>query len=119
VPKIFCPKCRKSSYTPDVESSNSCPHCGFEFTAKLPSDRRREPRVERQIPFDFSYQDRNFMASTTDLSDRGVGIEVYGEVSIEEGDILTLTIEDTTIRAKIMWVEKLPNKARAGLEKLN
>jgi hypothetical protein len=75
--------------------------------------------VERQIPFDFSHQDRNFTASTIDLSERGAGIEVYGEVSIEEGDILTLTIEDTTIRAKIMWVKKLPNKARAGLEKLN
>jgi hypothetical protein len=117
--KIFCPKCRKSTYTPDVESFNSCPHCGFVFSGKHGSDRRREPRVERQIPFDFSHEERNFKASTIDLSDRGVGIEVYGEVSIEEGDILTLTIEDTTIRAKIMWVAKLPNKARAGLEKLN
>jgi hypothetical protein len=75
--------------------------------------------VERQIPFDFSHGDRNFMARTIDMSEGGLGIEVYGEVSVEEGDILNLTIEDVTIVAKIMWVKKLPNKARAGLEKLN
>jgi hypothetical protein len=117
--RIPCPKCHKVSYTTGVESFNSCTYCGFVFSGKFGPDKRSEPRVEQEIPFALSYQGQNFEASTADLSEKGVGIRIMGEPPIAVGDVLNLTIGNYSIAAKVMWVKKLPDKALAGLSRLN
>ena len=117
--RLPCPKCRKASYTPDVESFNACPYCGLVFSGKYGSDRRRETRIEREIPFSLSCKGRDFEASTTDLSEGGVGIRIFGDPLLEIGDTVKVTIRDLSIVARVMWVKKLPDRAWAGLARLN
>lgn len=117
--RIPCPKCHKISYTANVESFYSCNYCGFIFSGKYGPDRRRESRTEKVIPFAFSYQDRDFEARTFDLSEKGVGIKISGELPITIGDVVNLTIGDLSLMAKIMWVKKLSGGALAGLQRLN
>jgi len=117
--RIPCPKCHKTSYTSDVESFCSCTYCGFIFSGKYGPDRRQESRIEKLIPFVLSYQDRDFEARTSDLSEKGVGINIFGEPPITIGDVLSFTIGDLSLKAKVMWVKKLSDGALAGLLRVN
>lgn len=117
--RLTCPKCRKNSYSTDVESFNACPYCGFRFSGKYGQDKRCEPRIQQETSFAFSYNNQDFKAITSDFSERGFGIKVFGEAHIARGDVLNLTIGDLLIVAKVMWVKKLPDKSLAGLKRLN
>jgi hypothetical protein len=117
--RIPCPKCKDSSYTSDVESYNTCPICGFVFSGKYGSDRRSELRIEKEIPFVFSYKGQEFEARTFDFSQKGVGIKIHGGPPLSTGDALTLTVGDLCIIAKVKWVKRLTDKSLAGLAKLN
>ncbi len=117
--RITCPKCRKSSYTPDVESFYSCNYCGFRFSGKYGPDRRREARVGKVIPFVLSYQNQDFEASTLDFSEKGMGIKISGKPSIITGDVLDLAIGNLSLTAKVMWIIGLSAGAVAGLEKVH
>jgi hypothetical protein len=117
--RIPCPKCGESSYTPDVESFNLCFYCGCVFSGKYGYDRRRESRIEREIPFVFSYRGQNLEARTFDFSERGVGVKIVGELPVTKGDVLNLTIGDLYITAMVMWVKKITRKSLAGLARLN
>lgn len=113
--RLTCPECRKDSYSADVESFGSCPYCGFVFSGKYGAEKREEERIEREIPFVFSYQGQNLKASTFDLSKNGLGIKISGEPPVATGDIIDLFIKDLQIRAKVMWVRKLPDESMAGV----
>jgi hypothetical protein len=117
--RIPCPKCRKTSYTADVESFHSCNYCGFKFSGKYGSDRRQESRVGKVIPFVFSYQGQNFEASTSDISEQGIGIKISGRLPMIIGDVLNLTIRDSSMAAKVMWIKNLSEGALAGLKKVD
>ena len=117
--RIPCPKCKESSYTSDVESFYSCPICGFIFSGKHGPDRRGESRIEKEISFVFSYKGKNFEARTIDFSQRGVGIKIHGRPPVATGNVLTLTVGDLCIIAKVTWVKRLTDKSLAGLAKLN
>jgi len=115
--RIPCPKCRKTSYTPAVEAFYSCNYCGFKFSGKYGPDRRREYRVGKVIPFVLSYQGQNFEADTSDFSEKGIGVKISGKPSIIIGDILTLTINNLSMEAKVMWIKRLSDGALVGLQK--
>lgn len=117
--RIPCPKCRKTSYTADVESFHSCNYCGFKFSGKYGSERRQESRVGKIIPLVFSYQGQDCEASTSDISEKGIGIKISGKPSIIIGDVLNLTISDLSMAAKVMWIKNLSNGALAGLQKVH
>ena len=117
--RIPCPKCRKTSYTPDIESFYLCNYCGFKFSGKYGPDRRKESRVGKVIPFVFSYQGRDFEADTLDLSEDGLGVKISGKPSIIIGDILTVAINNLSTEAKVMWIKRLSDGALAGLQKIN
>jgi hypothetical protein len=116
--RIPCPKCRKTSYTSDVESFYSCNYCGFKFSGKHGPDRRQESRIEKVIPLILSYQDQDFEVSTSDISEKGIGIKISGGPSIIIGDVLNLSSSDLSMAAKVMWLKKLSNGAVAGLQKI-
>ncbi len=116
--RIPCPKCRKTSYTSDVESFYSCNYCGFKFSGKFGPDRRRESRIEKVTPLILSCQDQDIKASIADISERGVQIKISGKPSIIIGDVLNLTVSDHSMAAKVMWIKKLSDGAIAGLQKI-
>ena len=115
--RIPCPKCRKTSYTADVESFYSCSHCGFKFSGKHGPDRRRESRAQKVIPLVLSYEDQDFKASTSDISEKGIGIKITGKPSLMIGDVLTLTVSNVSMTAKVMWMKRLSDEVLAGLQK--
>ena len=78
---------------------------------------RREERIKREIPFYFLYQEQRFAASTTDLSENGLGVQFFGTPAVEVGNIIDLSIEDHQLRAKVIWMKTLNDKALAGLKK--
>lgn len=117
--RVPCPKCRKTSYTSDVESFYACNYCGFKFSGKHGPDRRRELRVEQVIPLILSFQDQDFEASTLDISEKGMGIKVSSRPSMVLGDVLNLTASDFSVAAKVMWIKKLSGGAIAGLQKIH
>lgn len=118
--RIPCPKCQRNSYTSNVESFSPCSYCGSLFSGKYGLDKRLETRISQEIPFVLSHQGKNFKATTSDFSNKGVGIKIYGDASLAEtGDVLTLTIGDLYIIAKVMWFKKLPDKSLAGLHRVN
>lgn len=113
--RLTCPECRKNSYSADVESFSACPYCGFVFSGKYGAEKREEKRIKKEIPLVFSYQEERLKGSTFDLSENGLGINIFGEPPVAVGDIVDLTIRDLQIRAKVMWVRKLPDKSMAGV----
>ena len=117
--RIPCPKCHKIVYASDVEAFHPCSYCGFNFSGKYGPEKRREKRAPQKIPFLFSLQGRSFEASTFDLSENGIGIQIFGEPPISEGDVFRLPISDPAVDARIMWVKKGPDKSLAGLQKIN
>ena len=117
--RIPCPKCKESSYTSDVESFKSCTVCGFIFSGKHGPEKRSEARIEKEIPFIFSHRGKDYEATTSDFSAGGIGIEIFGEIPITKDDVLTLTIRELCITARVMWIKKIPHKSLAGLSKLN
>lgn len=117
--RLICPRCRKDSYSAEVESFSPCPYCGFIFSGKYGSDKRREDRIKHEIPFGLSYQGQNLEASTVDFSEKGLGIEIFSEPPVAIGDVIDLSIGDLQVRVKVMWIKKLPDKSLAGLKRTN
>ena len=117
--RLTCPKCRKDSYCAEVESFTPCLYCGTIFSGKYGLYTRCEERIKQEVPFVFPYQGENLEAITVDLSERGAGIKIFGDPLITEGDIIDFTIGDFQMRAKVMWVRKVPDKSLAGLRRLN
>jgi len=117
--RIPCPNCGKTFLASDVEAFQPCLHCGFVFSGKYGPEKRREKRTPKKISFSFSFQDRTFEASTFDVSQNGVGIQLLPHPSISKGDILSLPIGDPPMNAEIMWVRELSDKSFVGLQKIN
>jgi len=117
--RIPCPKCGKTFFAPDVETFQPCLHCGFIFSGKYGPEKRREKRTPRKISFSFSFQDRTFEASTLDVSENGVGIQLLPHPPISKGAILNLPIWDPPADAQIMWMRDLSDKSLVGLQKIN
>ena len=116
---LSCPKCQMRSYSSDEISFSPCPYCGFIFSRRYGSDRRQKERIKEEKPIGFSYREQYFEASTMDFSEEGLSINIFGEPPVAVGDTLDLTVGDHQIRAKAMWINKLPNKFMVGLQKLN
>jgi len=116
--RIPCPKCRKTSYTSDVESFYTCNFCGFKFSGKHGPDRRRESRIEKVMPLILSFKNQDFEASTSDISDKGMCIKISSRPDIVLGDVVNVTASDFSVEAKVMWVKKLSGGAVAGFQKV-
>ena len=75
-------------------------------------------RTPRKISFSFSFQARTFEASTLDVSENGVGIQLLSGPPVSKGDVLHLPIGDPPVDAKIMWVRELSDKSLVGLQRI-
>lgn len=117
--KYLCPKCGKNSYSAAEESFSPCPYCGFRFSGKYGSDRRREERVRQETDIVLACQGQHLDANTVDFSQKGLGIKIIGEPPFSVGDMTDLSMGGLQIKAKVMWVNKLSNKSLVGLQRLN
>ena len=63
------------------------------------------------------HQEQRFAASTRDLSENGLGVQFFGTPAVEVGNIIDLSIEDHQLRAKVIWMKTLNDKALAGLKR--
>lgn len=112
-----CPNCHKSSYSADEVSFHPCPYCGFKFSGKHGPEKRTEERTREEISLDVSYKGERFEARSRDFSSKGLSMNIFGEPSISEGDVLDFFIGDLMIKAKVIWLAKGENEAVAGLQK--
>lgn len=116
---LTCPRCQRNSYSSDEEFFHACPYCGFKFSGRHGPDKRLEERIKQEIPFDFSCHEQHFEASTMDFSEKGLSIKIFGELPVTVGKTIDLSIGDLQIKAKVVWINKLPNKSMVGLQRLN
>jgi hypothetical protein len=116
---LTCPKCQKDSYSSYEVSFLGCPYCEFKFSKKYGPERRLEERVKQEIPFTFIYYKKIFEASTLNVSEKGLSVEIFGEPLVSVSDTIGLSIRDSQIKAQVRWITKSHNKSRMGLQKLN
>ena len=58
-------------------------------------------------------------AESTDLSHDGLGLKISANTSVAVGETVELSTGDLQIKARIIWVNELPNKSLAGLQRIN
>ena len=117
--KQICPKCGKDSYSADEEYFSPCPYCGFRFSGKYGSDRRREERVKKEVAIVLAFQGQNLEAKSTDFSKEGLSVNIFGEPPFAVGETIDLSTVDLQIKAKVIWVNILPDRSMVGLQRLN
>lgn len=117
--RFTCPKCYEDSYTATVDDFKPCPYCGCVFSGKYGIEKREEKRVKSKIPFFFQCDGLELQASTMDISDRGIGVEILNFPSIKQNDIIRIVVGGMEIKAVVIWIEKLSDKILAGLKRLN
>jgi len=113
--RINCPACGQQSYSASVESFISCNFCGKIFSGKHGPEKREKPREKRQIPFYLSWKGRPVKAQTFDCSEQGLGVEVFEQISLTVGKILTFFLEGLPQTGKVAWIKPFPQKVVAGL----
>jgi len=112
-----CPKCGKISHSVDEHHFSPCPYCGIRFSAKYGSDRRREERYKKETTIVLNYQGQQLEARSMDFSKEGMAIRVLGKTPLVVGEIIELSTSDLHIKAKVMWVNQLPDKSLVGLQR--
>jgi predicted nucleic acid-binding Zn-ribbon protein len=113
----LCPNCGKISYSAGEDYFSGCPYCGVRFSGKYGSDRRREERYKKQTTIVLNYQGQQLEAESTDFSKEGMGIVVRSKIPFSVGEAVELSTTDLNIKAKVMWMDKLPDKSLVGLQR--
>jgi hypothetical protein len=113
--RLECPVCKKDSYSASVESLRPCPYCGILFSGISRLDKRKESRTTKDIPFVFSHKGSDLTATIANLSKQGLSLRISGKPSFSIGDIIDLNIRSFHGKARVMWVNPLPDISLAGL----
>jgi PAS domain S-box-containing protein len=87
--------------------------------ATLYPRQRRHERIKKEIPFDLCHQEECFQAHTIDVSEGGLAIKILGRSLVKEGSVVDLSIDNTPIKARVVWAERLPYQSVLGLQKLD
>lgn len=119
--RLECPACKRDSYTSYVDSFRQCPYCGIAFSGKYGAEKRNEIRIKKELPFVFINSEPDLNAGTIDFSISGLSIRVSDKTSVPVGDVITLCIRDSYVKAQVMWVSEKPDQSvtTAGLKILN
>lgn len=117
--KHLCPECGKNSYSADENCFLPCPHCGVRFSGRYGSDRRNAERIKKEAPCVLHCKGQHLDAESTDISHDGLGIAISAKIPVAVGETIELTRRDLRIKAKIMWVNELPEKCLIGLQRIN
>jgi len=107
--RLTCPTCNRDTYNPSVESFRACPYCGILFSGKHGTNKRKDSRLKKEIPFVFPYKDQFLEASIINISEKGLGIKIYGRIPLSLGDVLNLSVSGSSVKARIMWASDNPD----------
>jgi hypothetical protein len=103
--RLDCPACKKDSYSAAVEPFRPCPYCGVVYSGKHGLEKRDEQRIQREVPFAFSYLDDTIDATTFDVTKKGVGLKFFRSLSILDGDEIDLHINSGFAKAQVRWIK--------------
>ena len=119
--RLTCPVCSRDAYNSSVEIFKPCPYCGILFSGKHGTNKRKEARSNREMPFTSSHNGHFFEGSTIDISEGGLCIKVDGRVSLSKGDVLLLSLNGSQVKAQIVWISNDPDTLNncAGLKVLD
>jgi hypothetical protein len=104
-----------------VEIFKPCPYCGILFSGKHGTNKRKELRTRKDVPFTSSHNGQFFEGSTLDISEEGMCIKIDGRISLSRGDILLLNLNGSKVSAQIVWISDDPDALNscAGLKVLD
>ena len=57
----------------------------------------------------FAYKDQFLEASIINISEKGLGIKIYGRIPLSLGDVLNLSVSGSSVKARIMWASDNPD----------
>jgi len=117
--KQLCPTCGKYSYSADEKHFSPCPYCGARFSGKYGSDRRHEDRYKKEITIALNYQGQKLEGRSTDFSQEGIGMVIFGEAPLGLGETVELSTTVSRIKAKVIRANKLADKSLLGLQRIN
>jgi PilZ domain len=87
-----------------VEKFKPCPYCGVLFSGKYGTEKRKQSRIKREIPFVIAYNGQNIEACTLDVSDNGICLKIFGSPSLPVGETIDFNVNDINVKAQVMWV---------------
>jgi hypothetical protein len=102
--RLTCPHCSKDSYSASVEKFKPCPYCGVLFSGKYGPEKRKGPRIRKEIPFAFAHNGQQMEACTMDVSDNGICLKIFGSPSLPVGETIDFNVNDVNVKAQVMWV---------------
>ena len=106
--RLICPRCKKDSYSASADTFKPCPYCGILFSGKYGIEKRNEYRIQKEIPVSLSCKQKDFEARTMNFSERGLCVKLSSNLSLPVGDVLDLDINDSKIKAQLVWMTKKP-----------
>lgn len=103
--------CNRDAYNSSVDVFKPCPYCGILFSGKHGMDRRREARVQKEIPFVLTHKGQFLEASTINISEGGLCVKIHGGIPFSLGDVLNLHLNGSGFRARIAWAYSYPDES--------
>lgn len=101
--RLTCPTCNKDSYSASVEKFKPCPYCGMLFSGKHGPDKRKHPRMKKEVPSVMLHNSQHLQACTVDLSERGLCVKIFGTPSLRAGETVHLTLPEAQVQAQVVW----------------
>jgi hypothetical protein len=117
--EFLCPNCGRKSYTAAEEFFSPCQYCGCILSPKYGADRRQEVRAEKECAAILAYREHHFEAKAMDFSQEGLCVKIFGEFPGTAGDIIDLIMANLQVKARVMWVNKMPIMSLMGLQRLS
>jgi len=52
------------------------------------------------------------------MSEKGLSLNVTGDLPVETNDVINITISDTSVSGKIMWINKANDQLKIGIQRI-
>jgi len=116
--RLDCPLCNKDSYSAIADDFRPCPYCGVLFSGKYGLEKRNALRTKKEFPFVFAHKKQSLGASTINFSQDGLCVWISGGATLPVGEIVDLTIQNSSAKAQIRWIKTEPDSSftMAGLQ---
>ena len=113
-----CPECRGISYSANNRFFSVCPYRGTRFSGLYGLNRRTEERIQLEQNCSLICKERYFSAVIRDMSEKGLSLNVTGDLPVETNDVINITISDTSVSGKIMWINKANDQLKIGIQRI-
>lgn len=113
---IKCPRCSVNFYTAAHEKPMNCPTCSYEVKIQEMLKRIVERREVNHVCEVLLNEGIVARATAVDLSERGIGIKMTGQLPFEKDDTVKLLLEGQGAgkTARVVWKKNFYGVSRAG-----